>query len=909
MILRSINIAYYGMFRDFKIENLPGGTVVFTGPNEAGKSTLLSFIRHTLFGYPAKNSKEKGPPATMGLPGGSVTLLDDSGNAFIVERYQTRKPTVRLPDGSAGDEDLLAALLGNFDLSSYRAVFGFDLDDLAGLMALNEERLRNRLLSAGISGAGDAVEAATRSIDKRTTELLKTRGDAVLNNLVAELRAIETERRRAEADQDYYSLLSADRESASTESAALRERLAALAAKMERLRTMIRLKPLAVRLSEAKTELESGDFPETFPEEGKARFDEIKNDEVRARAAVKSLEAEKDRIRRKLDGLAADGRLVAASGNVSELLRGLPAWEANRASAVETAAARAEAERRLKADLSSLGDGWTRDAVISVDSGLSRRREARRAAEEWERFKEAVRASEAEFEKARTRFTDLETAAPTEGWPDWIFRAAFAVNLVLLILAALFLKGEGRLLVLPALAALCGALAFPAFRGKKGRSSESLLLAGAELAGREAALVGARQRLEKFLADWRSSPTCAGLGPLAAEDPAHASDLLERLEPMRKDLSAILSMEERIGALDAEARKTEEREREFLAPLFPEAAGMTGRDLAEILRRAGSLVEAETIKARDAALAAEDLAANEADLSAAVASLAEKTAELTALYALAGVLDEEGFRRAAAAAERKKELLLVVNETSYAIRSQFPEGAETLAITAELLAGDPDAWNADLGETENEASLSRTAYEKANREYGEASARLRELADSTRLSELDEKAGELRAEGTAAAREWRRAVLAGWIIRAGLNGFVRDRQPAVLAAAGCRFSAMTGGRYSGIMQPPGESAIRAVRSDAFTLSPDQLSRGAREELYLALRLGLAADFAERGTNLPMLADDVLVNFDPARMRKALESLRDHSRNGQLLFFTCHPHISDCMIDIDPSARVIELANF
>src|SRR5208283_2781793 len=71
-----------------------------------------------------------------------------------------------------------------------------------------------------------------------------------------------------------------------------------------------------------------------------------------------------------------------------------------------------------------------------------------------------------------------------------------------------------------------------------------------------------------------------------------------------------------------------------------------------------------------------------------------------------------------------------------------------------------------------------------------------------------------------------------------------------------------------------------------------LSRGAREQLFLSLRLALAAHFARRGAPLPLILDDVLVNFDIERAKAAAQVSRDFAAQGhQMLVFTCHEHIA------------------
>lgn len=75
----------------------------------------------------------------------------------------------------------------------------------------------------------------------------------------------------------------------------------------------------------------------------------------------------------------------------------------------------------------------------------------------------------------------------------------------------------------------------------------------------------------------------------------------------------------------------------------------------------------------------------------------------------------------------------------------------------------------------------------------------------------------------------------------------------------------------------------------------ELSRGTKEQLYLALRLGYASNYTkdkitreDRGVPaLPLILDDIFVNFDTERTKNALECLLNFSKNNQVLLFTCH----------------------
>ena len=79
---------------------------------------------------------------------------------------------------------------------------------------------------------------------------------------------------------------------------------------------------------------------------------------------------------------------------------------------------------------------------------------------------------------------------------------------------------------------------------------------------------------------------------------------------------------------------------------------------------------------------------------------------------------------------------------------------------------------------------------------------------------------------------------------------------------------------------------------------DELSRGTKEQLYLALRLGYASNYSKDKTtlksngraDLPLIIDDAFVNFDYTRTHNAIKCLIDFSKTNQILFFTCHTDV-------------------
>ena len=120
------------------------------------------------------------------------------------------------------------------------------------------------------------------------------------------------------------------------------------------------------------------------------------------------------------------------------------------------------------------------------------------------------------------------------------------------------------------------------------------------------------------------------------------------------------------------------------------------------------------------------------------------------------------------------------------------------------------------------------------------------------------------------------------------------------------FSAITGDRYSRLHAPIGEQKITVTSQSGTTKLSSDLSRGTREQLYLALRFGLIQEFGEHTERLPVVVDEVLVNFDPERARCAAAAFSELAQTNQVLVFTCHPETVELFTDAAPAAQVIAM---
>jgi len=74
-------------------------------------------------------------------------------------------------------------------------------------------------------------------------------------------------------------------------------------------------------------------------------------------------------------------------------------------------------------------------------------------------------------------------------------------------------------------------------------------------------------------------------------------------------------------------------------------------------------------------------------------------------------------------------------------------------------------------------------------------------------------------------------------------------------------------------------------------------------LYLSLRFGYIQEFGRRARPLPVVMDDILVNFDPKRARAAISTMLELGEKNQILFFTCHPEAVSLIKELDQNIPV------
>ena len=223
--------------------------------------------------------------------------------------------------------------------------------------------------------------------------------------------------------------------------------------------------------------------------------------------------------------------------------------------------------------------------------------------------------------------------------------------------------------------------------------------------------------------------------------------------------------------------------------------------------------------------------------------------------------------------------------------------------------GNPVSVEEEERQTADELDTAKEETKELLLEQGKILTEIERLAGEAEASELRTKRAVLVEQLKTHAHEWSVLTMALSLLDQARARYEEERQPGVLKNAQSFFKTVTGGAYNRLISPLGTESVSVVAPDGTMKTPGKLSRGTREQLYLALRFGLIQQFGEQETSLPVIVDEVLVNFDPKRARRAAEAFAELARTNQVLVFTCHPTMAELFTEVDPEAKVINISQF
>lgn len=426
---------------------------------------------------------------------------------------------------------------------------------------------------------------------------------------------------------------------------------------------------------------------------------------------------------------------------------------------------------------------------------------------------------------------------------------------------------------------------------RNAQAASSRAQAARSLEKATAALAESESQLAAWRESWASMLEPLGLAPDAP--PEHALAVLDSMTDLAKSLDEAEKLATEIGDGERESALFAARLSDLARAHAPSVASAPTEAVAKMLMvslRAAREIESSRSKlAKDREDQARAIRAADLDLEASSLALAALAHE-----AGASIDDDLGAieRRALDRAGRELELhavegRLTVLASGAGIDALIDEARGSSAIDLDsnliqldeqfqAMSGDRDALGERIGEKANELRM------------------------------MEETAREARADRAVADREHLLATLETdveryvhlrlslAVLRGAIEEFREKNQAPVLRRASEHFAKLTLGSFAGLradLDDKDEPVLQGVRPDGSTrLGVGGMSVGTTDQLYLAMKLASLEHTIQTRPPLPLVVDDLLIQFDDDRAAAALGCLAELSRKTQVLFFTHHDHL-------------------
>ncbi|QDV37352.1 YhaN family protein [Tautonia plasticadhaerens] len=396
----------------------------------------------------------------------------------------------------------------------------------------------------------------------------------------------------------------------------------------------------------------------------------------------------------------------------------------------------------------------------------------------------------------------------------------------------------------------------------------------------------AERRLEAWRESW--SPLMARLGLEPESTPAQADSFLRRIEALWSHLDQARGFRSRVEGIDRDARQFADDVAAVARVIAPELVDRPAEAaVSEVYRRLG--------EARDHRKERDSIASNRDDarlkLRSANLTIAQETARLQALCREARCDTPDDLPEAEATAAERARLEADLRRVEDLIRSCCA-GSSLDAFISESRGIDPDGLELRIDELDEEIELIERDRSALDQSIGGEREWLRAQRGGDEAADAAERTQSLLAEVRSRVEDYAALRLALELLQCGIEEFREENQGPILRRAGELFTTLTAGSFQGLglgEDDHGQPVLLGLR-DGRPVGVESMSDGSCDQLYLALRLASLEGWFARHEPIPLVADDILLNFDDERSAAALVALAELSRRTQVLFFTHHEHL-------------------
>ncbi len=383
-------------------------------------------------------------------------------------------------------------------------------------------------------------------------------------------------------------------------------------------------------------------------------------------------------------------------------------------------------------------------------------------------------------------------------------------------------------------------------------------------------------------------------------DPSQAANVMASIRTLKSQQRTTAGLRMRVSQMSDTAGEIDFRLSEILeAAELPEPPSQQATAALEDL--------AERLLAHDRAVERQNQIATEIDnwateFTSLESRMSELDAKIGLLLELGETYDHDEFKALGIQVQERRELERKLSELLE--NAPLLSSEDGQSYRDDLQATPHEDSVARLQQLEDEEKRLRGTINELHSEQGDLLRQQAEYEKSGQALELHSTINILEEKLGSDAQRWAVLTIARDVFERTREEFQQERQPALMKSASKYLSDLTLGRYTSVRAVIGEKEqdLEVVEGEAHTKRANELSRGTAEQLFLAMRFALIEEYAKNAEPMPVVLDDILVNFDPQRAKAACKVIMDLSERFQVIFLTCHPETEAMFKSVAPSGK-------
>lgn len=369
MRIEKLHIYGYGKLENVEMD-LSLLTVLY-GENEAGKSTIRSFMKSILFGFPTRGQRRY-EPKEGGKYGGAMTVQTEQYGRLKIERLPKTaagEVTVYFEDGKTGGEEILNDILSGMNESLFESVFSFDMHGLQNIHQLGEADIGNYLFSASAVGS-DALLQLDKKLEKEMDQRFKPSGrKPEINVSLQEMKKLEEKMKEWQGKIGTYEKQVEQLKESEEKLASVRVEKESAEKRKQDYEILAALEPLVIekRAHEKVLENESGQFPVN----GMARYEAMKAKMEPLQLQVDSLHKKIETVQSEIASIQIDEEFLQKESYVEELRMQHMSYENARQEMRDMSGNITNIKEEIAELEQQIGTTFEKETVLSFDMSLA----------------------------------------------------------------------------------------------------------------------------------------------------------------------------------------------------------------------------------------------------------------------------------------------------------------------------------------------------------------------------------------------------------------------------------------------------------------------------------------------------------------------------------------------------------